>query len=419
MSVRDEVLARAAPGLVSAQSEPLHGVRILGALRGPELFGHERGNIEAFKALRAAGADVRVAVPTKDNGGAVRRELERLGFKLYAMTFGAQWSKSFIINDPLYLPGNMMSWVRCQFAFDRAIRDFRPTHVQLGNALAFNFVELAIRRHRLPLVLRLGDAPPVGSGVQMALWRRYIRRSHRVMAISQYIWDVSAAQAPELRRLNPCVIHNLAPVSTEAPKQPEFAAGRRHVVYVGQIIPEKGVFHILEAAALLGRRFGDLVFHFVGGSTFTAAIEAELARRAEQLGLRERVVFHGWVANVKDLIAAADVHVAPSICQEALGNVVMEAKREGTPSVVFLSGGLPEMIEHEVDGFVCRETTAAALAQGMAWVLTRSGPAGEMRTVVRQSFETRFGEERFQRAWVRLYQSEQMADGGNRRGQGN
>jgi glycosyltransferase involved in cell wall biosynthesis len=157
----------------------------------------------------------------------------------------------------------------------------------------------------------------------------------------------------------------------------------------------------------------------VGGSTFTAAIEAELARRAEQLGLRERVVFHGWVANVKDLIAAADVHVAPSICQEALGNVVMEAKREGTPSVVFLSGGLPEMIEHEVDGFVCRETTAAALAQGMAWVLTRSGPAGEMRTVVRQSFETRFGEERFQRAWVRLYQSEQMADGGNRRGQGN
>lgn len=418
MSERNEVLAPAAPGRASGQAGPLYGVRILGALRGPELFGHERGNIEAFKALRAAGAEVRVAVPTRDNGGAVRRELERLGFTLYAMTFGAQWSKSFIINDPLYLPGNMVSWVRCQFAFDRAIREFRPTHVQVGNALAFNFVELAIRRHRLSLVLRLGDAPPVGSGVQMALWRRYIRRSHRVMAISKYIWDVSAESAPELRRFEPCVIHNLAPSPTEPARPADFDRNRRHVVYVGQIIPEKGVFHILEAAALLGRRFGDLVFHFVGGSTFTAATEAELARRAEQLGLRERVVFHGWVANVKDLVAAADVHLAPSICQEALGNVVMEAKREGTPSVVFPSGGLPEMIEHEVDGFVCRETTAAALAQGMAWVLTRSGPAGEMRTVVRQSFETRFGQERFQRAWVQLYQSEQMADGRSRRGQG-
>jgi len=418
VSERNEGLAPAVPGVVSAQGGPLRGVRILGALRGPELFGHERGNIEAFKALRAAGADVRVAVPTRDNGGAVRRELERLGFTLYAMTFGAQWSKSFIINDPLYLPGNMVSWVRCQFAFDRAIRDFRPTHVQVGNALAFNFVELAIRRHRLPLVLRLGDAPPVGSGVQMALWRRYIRRSHRVMAISKYIWDVSAAQAPELRRLNPCVIHNLAPVSTEAPKQPEFAAGRRHVVYVGQITRDKGVFHLVEAAAQMDARFADVMFHIVGGSEFTQTTEQELRSRVKELGFQDRVVFHGWIGNVSAFLAAADVHVAPSICQEALGNVVMEAKREGTPSVVFPSGGLPEMIEHEVDGFVCRETTAAALAQGMAWVLTRSGPAGEMRTVVRQSFETRFGQERFLRAWVQLYQSEQKAEGLSRRKHG-
>lgn len=394
-------------GLLDGRERPLWGRKILGVLRGPELFGHERGNIEAFKALRSAGADVRVAVPTMHNGGEVRAELERLGFATYSLPFGCQWSKTFLRIQPSLLFTNTWQWVRCQLGFDAAIRDFRPTHVQLGNALAFNFVELAVRRHRLPLVLRLGDGPPVESPVQMALWRRYIRRGTRAIAISRYIWDVSAAQAVELRRLEARVIHNLAPSPTEAPKLPEFASGRRHVVYVGQIIREKGVFHLIEAAAQLDGQFADVMFHFVGGSVFTQATEAELRQRAEELGLRDRVVFYGWVGNVSRFMAAADVHVAPSICLEALGNVVMEAKREGTPSVVYPSGGLPETVEHKVDGVVCRESSVAALVEGIAWLLIHSSRGGEIRAAVRRSFATRFGEERFQRSWVALYQSNQ------------
>jgi glycosyltransferase involved in cell wall biosynthesis len=367
------------------------------------LFGHERGNIEAFKALRSAGADVRVAVPTMLNGGEVRRELVQLGFATYPMPFGFQWSKAFFRKNPGLVGVNLWHWVRCQLGFDAAIRDFRPTHVQLGNALAFNFVELAVRRHRLPLVLRLGDTPPVDSAVQMAMWRRYLRGCSRAMAISRYIWDASAAHAPELNRLEPCVIYNLAPTPTEAPKAAEFVAGRRHVVYVGQIIQEKGVFHLLEAAAQLDGRFADVMFHFVGGSMFTQVTEAELRQRAAELGLQDRVVFHGWVGNVSRFLATADVHVAPSICLEALGNVVMEAKREGTPSVVFPSGGLPETVGHHVDGVVCREVTATALAEGLVWILDRLASHPGMRQMVRQSFEARFGEARFRNAWAELY----------------
>lgn len=394
-------------GAMNEREGPLRGHRILGALRGPELFGHERGNIEAFKALRSAGAEVRVAVPTLFNGGEVRAELVQLGFTTYSMPFGFQWAKAFFRRNPSLVGVNLWHWVRCQLGFDAAIRDFRPTHVQLGNALAFNFVELAVRRHRLPLVLRLGDGPPVESPVQMAMWRRYIRRCSRAMAISRYIWDVSAAQSPELRRMEPSVIYNLAPSPTEAPKVPEFVPGRRHVVYVGQIIREKGVFHLIEAAAQLDGQFADVMFHFVGGSVFTQATEAELRQRAEELGLQGRVVFHGWVGNVSRFMAAADVHVAPSICLEALGNVVMEAKREGTPSVVYPSGGLPETVEHKVDGVVCRESSVAALVEGIAWLLIHSSRGGEMRAAVRSSFATRFGAERFQRSWVALYRSNQ------------
>lgn len=382
--------------------DSLRGVRILGALRSPELFGHERGNIEAFKALRACGAEVRVAVPTMFNGGAVREELVRLGLVTYSMPFGFQWSKAFFKINPGLVAVNLWHWTRCQLAFDSAIRDFRPSHVHLGNALSFNFVELAVRRHRLPLVARLGDTPPVDSAVQMAMWRRYLRRCTRAMAISHYIWDASAAHAPQLHEMERCVIHNLAPTPTEPPREPVFSSGGRHVVYVGQILREKGVFHLLDAAAQLRGRFSDLEFHFVGGSVFSEHTEKELRQRAEELGLQDRVHLHGWIGNVSRFLAAADVHVAPSLCLEAFGNVVMEAKREGTPSVVYPSGGLPETVEHGVDGVVCREPTATALAEGIAWTLDRLATSPGLRQTVRQSSEARFGEVRFRAAWAGL-----------------
>ena len=38
------------------------------------------------------------------------------------------------------------------------------------------------------------------------------------------------------------MIYNLAPTPTHAPEEPAFSPQKRHVVYLGQIIPEKGVF---------------------------------------------------------------------------------------------------------------------------------------------------------------------------------
>jgi len=384
---------------------PLLGVRVLAAIRSYELFGSERGNIEALKSLRTRGAEVRVAVPTLQGGGAVRRELERLGFTLYAMTFGVQWSKSFIINDPLHLPGNILAWIRCQLAFDRVIREFQPTHIQTGTALTFNFVEWAVRRHRLPLVMRLGDAPPTNSAVQLALWRRFVRYGQRAVAISDYIKRVSVECEPSLARKPFDVIYNLAPTPSQPPTDPEGMEPEfRHVVYVGQIIREKGVFDLLEAARVVSARHPDVKFHFIGGSAFSQSPEAELRRQAEAAGLGDRVRFHGWVANPRLHLARACVHVAPSLCAEALGNVVLEAKREGTPSVVYPSGGLPEMIRSGVDGLVCARPNVGDLVEGIEWVLASMRAHPGLRAAIQQDFHARFGPERFAAAWQGLFQ---------------
>lgn len=66
--------------------------------------------------------------------------------------------------------------------------------------------------------------------------------------------------------------------------------------------------------------------------------------------------------------SAADVFVAPSI-QDNLPNTVLEAIACGTPCVAFEIGGMPDMIEHQRNGYLARPLVTADLAQGITWVL--------------------------------------------------
>jgi glycosyltransferase involved in cell wall biosynthesis len=66
--------------------------------------------------------------------------------------------------------------------------------------------------------------------------------------------------------------------------------------------------------------------------------------------------------------SAADVFVLPST-QENLANTVMEALACGTPCVAFNIGGMPDMIEHQKNGYLAQPFKNEDLAQGIAWVL--------------------------------------------------
>ncbi|MEQ9625951.1 glycosyltransferase family 4 protein [Coleofasciculus chthonoplastes] len=68
------------------------------------------------------------------------------------------------------------------------------------------------------------------------------------------------------------------------------------------------------------------------------------------------------------LYSAADVFVAPSI-QDNLPNTVMEAIACGIPCVAFNIGGIPDMIEHQRNGYLAQPYEHDDLANGIAWVL--------------------------------------------------
>jgi len=69
-----------------------------------------------------------------------------------------------------------------------------------------------------------------------------------------------------------------------------------------------------------------------------------------------------------NIYSAADTFVIPSL-QDNLPNTVMESMACGTPVVAFESGGIPEMVDHEVNGYIAGFKDTDDLAQGIQYVL--------------------------------------------------
>lgn len=116
------------------------------------------------------------------------------------------------------------------------------------------------------------------------------------------------------------------------------------LLFLGRLVPIKGVDTLLEAVARLGDRF-DLIV--AGDGPERAALE----RRAAELGIARRTRFVGEVRSLfrDSLLAGADVLVAPSRTvggrTEGMPVAVLEAIASGTPVVVCASGGLAELPE--------------------------------------------------------------------------
>lgn len=99
--------------------------------------------------------------------------------------------------------------------------------------------------------------------------------------------------------------------------------------------------------------------------------------------------------------SAADVFVAPST-QDNLPNTVMEALACGTPCVAFNIGGMPEMIEHQHNGYLAQAFDSEDLARGIIWVLENQ-ETNRLGHCARQKAEQEFTLELQSRRYESLY----------------
>lgn len=138
----------------------------------------------------------------------------------------------------------------------------------------------------------------------------------------------------------------------------EFQADEHHkaMVVIGQITPWKRQHDAIHAASKLIGEHEDVKLWIVGEAKFREENERymkQLKQLAENLQISEHVVFTGFREDILDICCAADMLLLCSE-NEPFGRVAIEAMSQGLPVIATDGGGVPEIIEHGVSGFLYR-----------------------------------------------------------------
>lgn len=132
------------------------------------------------------------------------------------------------------------------------------------------------------------------------------------------------------------------------------------IVFVGRLVPLKGVDLLLDAVVDLVRA-GRAEVEIVGDGRAREALVAQATR----LGIADRVTFAGWLAraDVDRRLAEADVIALPSV-REFGGGVVLEGMAAGAVPIVLDHGGPPELVT-PTTGVVVPLGTRAEVVAGL------------------------------------------------------
>jgi glycosyltransferase involved in cell wall biosynthesis len=101
-------------------------------------------------------------------------------------------------------------------------------------------------------------------------------------------------------------------------------------------------------------------------------------------------------------MAGCNLVVIPTLTDEPLANVVLESKQAGLAAIIFPSGGLPETIEHGVDGFICRDKSVESLTEGLRFYLAAPDKIVAQGSAARASL-AKFQISDFSENWWKIY----------------
>ena len=157
------------------------------------------------------------------------------------------------------------------------------------------------------------------------------------------------------------------------------------VVSAGRLSPEKGHIDFVEAIKLLPKSFDDVTFIFCGEGVCKEALK----RKAHEYGIDQKCRFPGFQENMQEFYLAMDFMVLPSLT-EGLPNVILEAFSYAKTVVSTSVGGVPELVEHEVNGMLVPSERPDLLSASIVGCLSNPQKVREMgeagKRLVRSEF---------------------------------
>jgi glycosyltransferase involved in cell wall biosynthesis len=154
-----------------------------------------------------------------------------------------------------------------------------------------------------------------------------------------------------------CRLYAAMPLVRSSPEQP------LHLLYVGRIARDKGLYELLQGVRLAHELGVDTRLIVAGHGTE----EGRLRRYAQALGITARVCFIGPVfgADKVKLLRGSDVLLLPSY-SEGLPYALLESMAAGVPVIATPVGAIPDVMSDGIHGFLVPPRDGKAIAEALA-----------------------------------------------------
>jgi glycosyltransferase involved in cell wall biosynthesis len=291
----------------------------------------------------------------------------------------------------------------------RWIRKYRPDVIHVNTALLF-VPALAGKLCRVPVVWHVRESFSEFG----ALWRWYEKYMHwtadRIIAVS----EAMSRQFSREIQTKVLTVHNGFPAEEflAVPADRTHAFKTRFNLHqkvlvglVGRIkFERKGQEYLVQAAALLQKRFPDVCYLIIG-SPFPGNESHldRLERLIEELGVKNQFVLTGDVADVKAAYSALDISLMTSGLPEPFGGVVVESMAMGVPVIGSDMGGTSEQIVNGETGLLVPPRNPEALADALQLLLSNEPLRKRMGMNARKRFEELFEFEIFYQKMAGVY----------------
>jgi len=165
------------------------------------------------------------------------------------------------------------------------------------------------------------------------------------------------------------------------PPQNAYALNSKNIIFLGMIIPRKGIVDLLDALKLIDQKLPKDINVLLYGSDKNNNIDSLISER----NLNKRVRFCGWLngENKAECFRSAMINVLPSY-NEGLPMSILETMAYGIPNITTSIAAIPEVVFDGENGFLITPGDVKSLAQK---ILTLSSDQNLRKKFSEKSYE--------------------------------
>lgn len=200
------------------------------------------------------------------------------------------------------------------------------------------------------------------SALRKIFWRIILKKADKVITVSKGVEKFSLENF-KIKKTKCVLLQNGIDIEKwlQIPMNKLFTHKKIQIACIGRFWKQKGHIYLLQALSEIKNFDYDL--HLFGDGP----LKNVLINKSKELGIYDKIIWHGVIPNLSDYLVDIDLVVQPSLW-EGLSLVIMEMMAAGRPVITTVPAGR-ELLEDKVTGYIVPVKNSKKLAEVITYAV--------------------------------------------------